>query len=278
MNGLLIFVKAPEPGRVKSRLAQDLRVNHTADHTADHAADHTADHAADHAADDAAALYRCFGLDWLARLAQLAQTHPEPIALRLLYSPVDAAPAITTWLAPILASHPAITLHPQRTGDLGDRLDGAFQDAFAAGITRAIAVGSDSPDAPTAALAAGFAALTPPPISTQHESSTQPPSDCVLAPATDGGYWAIGFRGDRYVPAIFAPMAWSVPTVAQETRDRLRAAGRSCQELATWSDVDDLASLRALAARLRSGAVPLPHTTAWLAAIGERELGILAEV
>lgn len=243
LNGLLIFVKAPEPGRVKSRLAQDLGAAQAAD------------------------LYRCFGLDWLARLAQLAQTHPDPIALRLLYSPVDAAPAIATWLAPILTAHPAITLHPQRTGDLGDRLDGAFQDAFAAGITRAIAVGSDSPDAPTAALAAGFAALAQPPIQAQNESPIQPPIDCVLAPATDGGYWAIGFRGDRYVPEIFAPMAWSVPTVAQETRDRLRAAGRSCQELATWSDVDDLASLRALAARLRSGAVPLPRTVAWLARI-----------
>lgn len=261
MNGLLIFVKAPEPGRVKSRLAQDL------------------------GAEQAANLYRCFGLDWLERLAQFAQVQPDPIALRLVYSPVDAAPAIATWLAPILTAHPTLTLHPQRTGDLGDRLDGAFQDAFAAGITRAIAVGSDSPDAPTAALAAGFSALTSPPSlplappldPPQTWTQTWTQIDCVLAPATDGGYWAIGFRGDRYVPEIFAPMVWSVPTVAQETRDRLRAAGRSCQELATWSDVDDFASLRALAARLRSGVVQLPRTTACLAALGESGLGILAE-
>jgi glycosyltransferase A (GT-A) superfamily protein (DUF2064 family) len=275
MNGLLIFVKAPEPGRVKSRLAKDLGTK-------------------DLGAERAAELYRCFGLDWLARLVHLAQTYPDPISLRLVYSPADAGPAIATWLAPILTAHPAITQHPQRPGDLGDRLDGAFQDAFAAGITRAIAVGSDSPDAPTTALATGFTALsdlpsdlhtnphanshTNPHANSHTNPHANPHTDCVLAPATDGGYWAIGFRSDRYCPQVFAPMVWSVPTVAQKTRDRLRAAGRSVQELAMWSDVDDLAGLQALAMRLRSGMVQLPRTAACLAAMGEHGSRILTNV
>jgi rSAM/selenodomain-associated transferase 1 len=60
--------------------------------------------------------------------------------------------------------------------------------------------------------------------------------DAVLIPAEDGGYVLIGLR--RPIPGLFEDIAWSTERGADQTRERLRAAGASWFELPPLWDVD----------------------------------------
>ncbi len=106
---LLVFLKAPRPGFVKTRLAAQLG--------------------------PAAALaaYRTLVATLLHRLADLP-------AAELRFTPDDAAAEISGWL------RPGWTAAPQGEGDLGQRLSAAFDAAFASGAERVVIIGSDCPD------------------------------------------------------------------------------------------------------------------------------------
>ena len=227
MDCILLFLKAPTPGKVKTRLAASIGL------------------------EAAAELYHCFVLDWCDRLHQFCQVNST--SLRVMYSPPDAKEEIGTWLA---ASQwgAAITdqLYPQSNGDLGDRMAKAFVGAFAGGLNRAIAVGTDSPDLPLEYL-------------TQLLDNLQT-QDCGLIPSTDGGYCAIGFNRDNYEPAVFQEMAWSTETVYGDTLDKLRSHQRTVTSLESWTDVDTIDDLQVLIERLKDGAIAtqLPRTSEWL--------------
>jgi rSAM/selenodomain-associated transferase 1 len=105
---LLIFVKAPRPGRVKTRLAETLGPN-------------------------AACRAYCRMVDRL--LSRLAGLDP----VQLCFAPDDAAQEIRPWLQPNWRST------PQGPGDLGQRLERAFLDTFASGAQRVVVIGSDCP-------------------------------------------------------------------------------------------------------------------------------------
>ena len=68
---------------------------------------------------------------------------------------------------------------PQPEGDLGVKL-GAFLDEGLARFDRVVVIGTDSPSLPVEFVERAFAVL--------HER------DCVLGPATDGGFYLIGLR------------------------------------------------------------------------------------
>lgn len=122
--GFLVFVKAPQPGQVKTRLAVDL------------------------GAEQACDLYRCFGLDLLAQLRCLS--HP----IEILYTPPTELTAVQTWLG---TDYPYT---PQSSGDLGQRMEQAFRWGFDQGFDHLLILGSDSPDLPVAILEEAIAALT----------------------------------------------------------------------------------------------------------------------
>jgi rSAM/selenodomain-associated transferase 1 len=113
--------------------------------------------------------------------------------------------------------------HVQSGADLGERMENAFAQAFQ-DSDRVLIIGSDCPGIQPRLLERAFAALD------NH--------DVVLGPAEDGGYYLLGLR--RMVPALFRDMAWSISSVAQETRDRVHAAGLSLYELPVLRDVDYL--------------------------------------
>ena len=115
-------------------------------------------------------------------------------------------------------------------------------------------------------LANGFAALGPGVIvgmETPHAVSTlQPALDAVargcdaLAPASDGGYWAIGLG--RPVATVFEGVEMSTDRTGSEQLARLSALGRRVELLTEARDVDDFEDVRALAATEAWGrAVPL---------------------
>ncbi len=89
----------------------------------------------------------------------------------------------------------------QQGADLGARIQHAFGEAFAAGYSKVVLIGSDLYELYPADLAAAFASLD------THEA--------VVGPATDGGYYLLGLT--RLVPALFRDKAWGTDTVLEAT-------------------------------------------------------------
>jgi uncharacterized protein len=105
---LIVFVKAPRVGAVKTRLAQEI--------------------GAERACDAYQELVR-------AVLAKI-----EPLAnVQLRYSPDDAQSEVQPW------RKSSWTTTAQGAGDLGERLARAFSDAFKSGTSRVVIIGSDCP-------------------------------------------------------------------------------------------------------------------------------------
>jgi hypothetical protein len=114
----------------------------------------------------------------------------------------------------------------QRGPDLGARLAAAFDDLFAAGYERVVALGSDCPDASAAHVTRALEALAT--------------RDAAFGPAVDGGYWLVGLRAPGR--DVFTGIPWSTPEVWAATRERLVQNGWSHALLPVLEDVDDAAS------------------------------------
>ncbi|MHC1711983.1 MAG: TIGR04282 family arsenosugar biosynthesis glycosyltransferase [Solidesulfovibrio sp.] len=164
---LLLFVKAPLPGRVKTRLAADV------------------------GQDLALAAYRAMVGNVL--LAADASGLPTTI----LYAPADEEAAVRGLCGQDRR------YRPQQDGDLGQRMAQAMTQAFAEKADGALVVGCDLP------LLTGDILIRV----AKHLAH----ADAVLGPATDGGYYLIGFTKKSYFPAVFADMPWSTESVAART-------------------------------------------------------------
>lgn len=120
---------------------------------------------------------------------------------------------------------------PQPPGPLGERLAAYFHAGFAAGHRQVVALGADSPTLPLEYVERAFAEL--------HHA------DCVLGPATDGGYYAVGLS--RPLPKLFEEVDFGTERVLEQTVGRLIETGGTLATLPPWYDVDspdDLAMLR----------------------------------
>lgn len=106
---LIVFLKAPRPGTVKTRLAQTA------------------------GAERACAIYREMVETVLTSLGPVRQ-------VTLCFAPDDAEDEIKPWRRAGWAAA------PQGDGDLGERLHRAFASAFAAGAERVVIIGSDCPE------------------------------------------------------------------------------------------------------------------------------------
>ncbi|MEO0377388.1 MAG: TIGR04282 family arsenosugar biosynthesis glycosyltransferase [Cyanobacteria bacterium P01_A01_bin.17] len=108
---VLMFVKAPHPGNVKTRLGKTI------------------------GNERAAELYTYFAQDVLVTLCQL------PVTPLIFFAPDDARLQIAEWLK-------GQQYYPQQGEELGDRMSYAFNCCFDLGYEQALIVGSDSPDLP----------------------------------------------------------------------------------------------------------------------------------
>jgi len=109
MRRLLIFVKEPVPGQVKTRLAAEI------------------------GAEAACHVYRRCVERTLQRLVALRDE------ITLCVEPAEAMGCIQAWLGS------AWPIQPQRGATLGERLAHATDSAFAEGMRRVIVIGTDSP-------------------------------------------------------------------------------------------------------------------------------------
>ncbi|MFQ5515506.1 MAG: TIGR04282 family arsenosugar biosynthesis glycosyltransferase [Myxococcota bacterium] len=119
-----LFARAPEPGRVKTRLSPPL------------------------SAHEAAALYEAMLRDILSQHA----SEPE-VSLALWFTPPERA----FWFERVAPK--VFALHPQQGPDLSSRLRHAFRFHAAEGYARIVVRGTDSPTLPAEHITRAFAAL-----------------------------------------------------------------------------------------------------------------------
>lgn len=117
MNGkgdkcVLLFVKSPRCGWVKTRLAGQL------------------------GAEFAAEVYKHFVIDTLEMLGNLS------CDLRIFFDPLRDEEKFKRWLGSMYS------YVPQQGGNLGQKMENAFRHVFAEGFSKAVVIGSDAPDLP----------------------------------------------------------------------------------------------------------------------------------
>lgn len=217
---ILFFVRYPVAGMVKTRLAKSI------------------------GDDEAAKLYASFVL----RLAKGLQgvVHKTGALLRIVYdeASVDFAFSqsslshahlstqsfLQNWLGPY-------SYVPQSQGNIGERMESAFSEAFHDGFERVILLGSDIPDFPMEHVEMALASLHSSPM--------------TINPTEDGGYCLIGITRQFFPllsPFIFHDIPWSTENVFSETMQRVQTfSQQACHHvsyiLPTWYDIDTIEDL-----------------------------------
>jgi rSAM/selenodomain-associated transferase 1 len=120
---LLFFIRNPERGRVKTRLAASI------------------------GDEKALKLYRGFILNILSNINR------ETFLFYLCFFPADALDSIKQWLGE------DYLYTPQIGEDLGERMKNGFTEAFAMNFKRVVLIGSDIPDLPIEFIEEAFTSL-----------------------------------------------------------------------------------------------------------------------
>ena len=186
---LIIFTRYPEPGKSKTRLIPALGPQGAAD------------------------LHRRmveYSLFWAKRLIT-----SSGVFLETRFAGSDEG-CIRNWLGP------DIRCGPQGSGDIGQRMERAFGEAFQSGMERVIIVGTDIPGMTEDFVRKALAALTE--------------SDAVLGPARDGGYYLIGLR--RPIGQLFEGIPWGTDQVLEKTLNVARDLQLRVSLLDPLEDVD----------------------------------------
>jgi rSAM/selenodomain-associated transferase 1 len=115
-----------------------------------------------------------------------------------------------------------LILRDQGQGDLGIRLELAFQEAFQSKNKRVVIVGSDCPGLTLEILQKAFTGLDADPL--------------VLGPARDGGYYLIGLS--RPQSRLFLDIPWGTAEVFNRTMEIANRLGMKPLILETLDDID----------------------------------------
>lgn len=119
---VILFVKYPQAGAVKTRLGEQI------------------------GADEAAGLYKCFAADLIGTVSSNS-------SLTICYDPSVSEKEFIDWLG---VQHSYI---PQSGSDLGARMKNAFEQVFDTGLKEAVLIGSDAPDLPIDLIDRAFSAF-----------------------------------------------------------------------------------------------------------------------
>ena len=252
-NALVLYMKAPRPGTVKTRLTP--RVS----------------------ADEAAELYRAFILDTLHLAQGIAGA-----SLFVAWTPEDGLAELRSALG-----NPDVEWTGQRGRDLGERLSNTFAALLRDEWDKIVVLGGDSPLLPPAYVEEAFAALD------RHDVVLGPAEDggyYLIGLGGTGGRSGTGGRGrtDRQHGAggtdrtngpdgqdgtdgqdetggterggraagryarLFESIHWGTGRVLRQTRAAVRACGLSCHELPAWHDVDRPDDLDRVAREIRA--------------------------
>jgi len=247
---LAVMTKAPQAGRVKTRLVPPLTP------------------------EEAAELNKCFLRDTVAAISRVCSRRPVGDSSNMqfehvgashseaptaacgiaVYTPVGAESAYTDILPA------AFSLLPQRGDGFGERLYFAVEDLFKCGFASVCLIDSDSPTVSAENFAEAVELL----------STTE--DRVVLGPSDDGGYYLIGVKKPHR--HLFEQIDWSTERVLNQTTQRATEIGIEVKLLPTGYDVDDDASLRRLCNELlidTTSADIAPDTREFLARFVERK-------
>ncbi len=189
MERLIIFTRYPEPGKTKTRLIPAL------------------------GAEGAAKLQRQMTEHTLKQAQKLLEFRSLSVELHFSGGNEEL---MQSWLGS------GWVYFPQATGDLGERIQTAFQKGFAEGMTRVVIIGIDCPDLTGDRLWEAFETL-------QNK-------DLVLGEADDGGYYLVGLN--REIPQLFQGINWGSSQVLQQTLTIAKSLGCAIATLPVLSDVD----------------------------------------
>lgn len=229
---LAVMTKAPQAGRVKTRLVPPLTP------------------------EEAAELNKCFLRDTTAAISSACSpgpagvankrqaedtnaSHPPPwdfgmagseeatIACGIaVYTPIGAESAYND----ILPAN--FSLLPQRGDKFGERLYAGLEDLFKCGFESVCLIDSDSPTVPSENFAEAVELLS------------MTGDRVVLGPSDDGGYYLIGVKKPHR--HLFEQIDWSTERVLKQTIQRATEIGLEVKLLPAGYDVDDGSSLRRL--------------------------------
>ena len=186
---LIVFTRNPAPGKAKTRLIPAL------------------------GPEGAARLQERMTEHTLRRVRTLSSRWLPPVEVRYAGGSEDG---LRQWLGADL------TFSEQGEGTLGDRMERAFEEGFAAGLGRLVLIGTDCPGITGGCLREAFRRLMG--------------EDLVLGPSRDGGYYLIGLR--RPVPALFRHIPWGTDRVLSRTLRVARSEGLRVGLLDPLDDVD----------------------------------------
>ncbi|TIH15326.1 glycosyltransferase [Marinifilum sp. JC120] len=192
---VIVFVKYPEPGKVKTRLGKEIGY------------------------ETAAKLYTAFVEDMLRNM-DCADLNPI-----ITYDPFQAEEHYRKWLG----EH---TYIPQHGTDLGERMLNALRSAFELKFDSSILTGSDLPDLDPEFILQAMQALKKAPA--------------CIGPASDGGYYLIGFQKEYLTDSIFRNMEWSTERVFPETISRLEKREITPEIIPEHQDMDTVEDLKRL--------------------------------
>ncbi|MBI5116021.1 TIGR04283 family arsenosugar biosynthesis glycosyltransferase [Candidatus Poribacteria bacterium] len=191
---LIIFTRYPAPGNTKTRLIPAVGAQGAAD------------------------LHRRMTEHALSRLKRL-KPHRR-VSIEISYDG-GSEQLMKEWLGP------GVIFRPQIGSGLGERMAGAFSEAFAEGAEKVVLVGTDCPGLNVSIAEEAFRAL-------RH-------SDVVLGPASDGGYYLIGLK--RVTPQLFDGISWGATEVLEQTLKTANDLGLSTAFVSKLDDVDRVEDL-----------------------------------
>ncbi|MDJ0649437.1 MAG: TIGR04282 family arsenosugar biosynthesis glycosyltransferase [Xenococcaceae cyanobacterium MO_188.B19] len=186
---LIIFTRYPEPGKTKTRMIPAL------------------------GAEGAAKLQRQMSEHTLKTATEWQKSSGGNIAIYFAGGNVSL---MSNWLGKDL------TYYPQKEGNLGYRMESAFNQAFNRGVTRVVTIGIDCPDINLVILNQAFSCLSE--------------KELVLGKAEDGGYYLIGLN--YLIPELFQNINWGTSQVLAQTQNIANSLNLNTAYLPMLRDVD----------------------------------------
>jgi len=234
-NVLIIFLKYPEPGKVKTRLAKDI------------------------GDEKACAIYKLLAENVIKNILT---KNPGTYDVHIFFTPADRETEIRTWLKPILNDNQGIKtqFRTQEGRNLGERMSNAFRQilqekGYKKCITQrtatesplkkgdkggckknsqekmflhnTIIIGTDCPEIDATLIENAFDVLKE--------------KDIVIGPCRDGGYYLLGMS--KLVLDLFVDIDWSTDRVFEQTIEKIQKNNLSCSILKTFVDIDTIEDL-----------------------------------
>lgn len=228
---LIVFLKIPEKGKVKTRLSKALDEDFVLE------------------------LYKAFVSDLVEKLKPVhhklffvwppAKDSADPFEKNaaLIEKGKYFAEKINELEKLIM---PDMPFYSQQGDHLGEKMANAFESVFDEGYERAVLIGTDIPEISCDIILKAFDLL---------ESQK-----AVIGPSADSGYYLIGFSKSGFSKSVFDHIEWSSPKVLSQTLARMKSQGISLSFLPVLDDIDTIEDLRALALRCEKGNEIGPRT------------------